>query len=97
MTFRNTLSTDVQKRQSVLPGPDNSTAIASQKVSISKPMPTDWRAQAVSFFFNDYVIMSSDSTVGFGFLQCLPASDMEQKSRGSGISISRFHRRVSKF
>ena len=72
MTFRNTLSTDVQKRQNVLPGPDNSTAIASQKVSISKPMPTDWRAQAVSFFFNDYVIMSSDSTVGFGFLQCLP-------------------------
>ena len=36
-------------------------------------MPTDWRAQAVSFFFNDYVIMSSESTVGFGFLQCLPA------------------------
>lgn len=73
LTFRNTLSTDVQQRQRVLLGSDSSVALASQKVSISKPMPTDWRAQAVSFFFNDYVIMSSESTVGFGFLQCLPA------------------------
>ena len=73
MTFRNTLSTDVQKSQRVLLGLDNSTATATRKESIPKPMPTDWRAQAVSFFFNDYVIMSSESTVGVGFLQCLPA------------------------
>ncbi|KAL8790282.1 MAG: hypothetical protein Q9195_006440 [Heterodermia aff. obscurata] len=72
VTFRNTLSTEVQKRQRILPGSGGSMAIASQKLAISKPMATDWRAQAVSFFFNDYVVMSSESTVGFGFLQCLP-------------------------
>ena len=35
-------------------------------------MPIDWQAQAVSFFFNDYIIAPSESTVGFGFLQGLP-------------------------
>ena len=64
LTFRNTLSTDIQgcyRHSSVSFG-----------ASPFGPVSTDWRAEAISLFFHDYVISPSESTIGFGFLQCLP-------------------------
>lgn len=78
VTFRNTLSTNIDQQQQRQLSTTSSQQSRSTS-SISSPMPTDWNGQSVCLFLHDYVIKSNEDNVfGFGFLQCLP--DLLQRS-----------------